>query len=91
MKRYSAIHVAKLLSPENIVKRNRAKIVLDVGQFVGEGRSLKKGYSSTDSLILDERSKQTSIPVVSRRAKEHMLTVDVRKVMSKSRFAKPVL
>lgn len=88
MKRYSAIHVAKFLSPEDVVKRNRTKTILDVGHFAGERRSLKKGYPFTDSLVLDQRSKQTSIPVIGRGAQKNMLAVDVRNVMSESRFKK---
>ena len=91
MKGYFALHVDQLLSPKYTVKQNSTKTALDFIQFLGEGGSFQKNGPSTDRFILDERSKQASIPVVGRAAKEQTLTVDVRQIMSESRFTKSAL
>ena len=91
VKRHSALDVDQLLAPENLVERDCTESILDVGQFVGKWGPFEKGDPPTDRLILDERPEQTGVPVVGRAAKENPLTVDVRQIMSESRYAKSAL
>ena len=77
MERNSALVVDKFLASEDLLERDCAELVLDVGEFAGKGGPFKEGDFPAHCIVLGMRPKQAGIAVVGCAAEENLLTVNV--------------